>query len=85
MSVIGIHDLKAHTSQILRRVREQGETIDVIYRGEVVAQLIPAKRPKPSAEELDAIWSDWDQLAQEIGRHWTGEPSAVEAISEGRR
>jgi prevent-host-death family protein len=85
MSAIGIRDLKANTSQILRRVREKGETIDVTYHGEVVARLIPVKRPEPSAEKLEAIWSDWDQLAEEIGRHWTGEPSAVEAVSEGRR
>jgi prevent-host-death family protein len=85
MSTIGIRELKANTSQILRRVREKGESIEITYHGEVIAQLVPVKRTKASRKKIDAFWSDWDQLAAEIGREWKGTPSAVEAVREGRR
>jgi prevent-host-death family protein len=85
MTRVGIRELKQHTSKILRRVREEGETIDVTYRGEVVARLIPAKPRKPSAEELESLWKSMDELAAEIGAKWTGSPSAVDAVGEVRR
>ena len=84
MSAIGIRDLKANTSQIVRRVREKGETIDVTYHGEVVARLIPVKRPQPKKEE-GAVWTDLEQLAAEIGLAWPADVSAVEAIWDVRR
>ena len=86
MAAVGVRELKEHTSQILRRVREQGETIDVTHRGRVVARLVPAEeRPPPTAEELAAFWEEWDQLATEIGAHWPEGVSAVDAIRDVRR
>lgn len=85
MSEVGIRDLKANASELVRRVREEGEIIDITYYGEVVARLIPAKQSKPSAEELETLWRSMDELAAEIGAKWTGSPSAVDAVREGRR
>ncbi len=34
---------------------------------------------------LDALWADMDRLAGEITAPWTGSPSAVDAVREGRR
>jgi antitoxin (DNA-binding transcriptional repressor) of toxin-antitoxin stability system len=83
--VIGIRDLGSSASKIVRRVREKGETVDITYRGQVVARLIPVITPKPNPKTLNAIWADLDQVAQEIGRHWPKGVSAVEAVNEGRR
>jgi prevent-host-death family protein len=85
MSLIGIRELKEHTSEVLRRVREHGETVDVTYRGRVVARLIPVNQPQPSEDDLNALWADMDRLAAEIGMHWPGGVSAVEAVDDVRR
>lgn len=85
MSSVGIRELKTNTSEIVRRVREQGEVVEITHRGEVVARLIPARPIKSSPEELEALWADMDRLAEEIGAHWSGSPSAVDAIREDRR
>ena len=76
---------KAHTSDVLRRVREHGETIDVTYHGEVVAHLIPAHAHESVEQEMRAVWTDLDRLAAEIGAHWPSGSSAAEAVSEVRR
>ena len=38
MAEVGVRELKQRASELLRRVREGRETIDITYRGKVVAQ-----------------------------------------------
>jgi hypothetical protein len=38
-----------------------------------------------TADEPAALWSDMDRLAEQVAAQWTGDPSAVEAVREGRR
>jgi len=84
MQTVGIRELRQSATQILRRVREKGEEIQVTYRGQVVALLVPVK-PKSTRRKSSAAWADLDQLAAEIGRHWPKGVSAVEAVREVRR
>ena len=44
MTTIGVRELRQHTSKILRRVREEGETVEITYHGEVIARLIRSNR-----------------------------------------
>jgi prevent-host-death family protein len=85
MPEVGVRELKTNTSELVRRVREEGEIIDITYYGEVVARLIPVKRTKTPAEELDRLWADMDQLAKKVSAKWSGSHSAVDAVREGRR
>ena len=85
MSSVGIRELKTNASEIVRRVREQGEVIDVTYYGEVVARLVPVKQARLANKELDELWADMDQLAAQVAKKWSGADSAVEAVREGRR
>lgn len=85
MSTVGIRELKTNTSEIVRRVRELGEIVDITLHGEVVARLVPARPMSTPAEELDALWAEMDRLAEEITANWTGSYSAVDAVREGRR
>lgn len=85
MPEVGVRELKTNASELLRRVREGGEIIDITYYGEVVARLIPVKQTKTEAEELDRLWADMDQLAKEVSAKWSDSPSAVDAVREGRR
>ena len=84
MATIGVRELKQHTSQILRRVRERGEEIEVTHHGRVVARLIPVPRPRPRRAS-STTWSSLDRVAREIGARWPRGWSAVRAVREGRR
>ena len=83
MLTVGIRELKQRASELIRLVREEGSEIQVTYRGEVVALLIPVVRPAPH-EEAQA-WAEIDHLAAEIGARWPAGVSAVEAVAETRR
>lgn len=85
MTTIGIRELKEQTSKLLRRVREQGETIEITYRGKPVARLIPTEKVRPDVREVAAIWSDIDQLVAEIATRLPKEVSAVADVREQRR
>lgn len=88
MASVGVRELKEQTSRILRRVREGRETIDVTYRGKVVARLVPVEEPavvQVDQAELARLWADMDRLAAEIGARWPEGLSAADAVSEQRR
>ena len=82
---VGIRELRAKASSILRRVREKNESVDVTYHGEVIARIVPVMSADRT-ESLNAAWTDLDRLASEIGKHWDADgKSAAEVVSEGRR
>jgi prevent-host-death family protein len=85
MGAVGVRELKQHTSEILRRVREQGETVDVTYRGRVVARVIPVEGGPSVRSDWQAFWADWDRLSAEISAEWPEGLSAEDAINDVRR
>jgi prevent-host-death family protein len=85
MLSVGVRELKANASGILRRVRDRGETVEVTHRGRVIARIVPVAAPERAASEDGAVWSDIDRLAAEIGARWPAGVTAVDAVREGRR
>jgi len=83
MQTVGIRELKQRASELICRAREEGIEIQITYRGEVVALLIPVTHPT-SQKEAQA-WAEIDHLAAEIGARWPAGVSAAEAIAESRR
>jgi prevent-host-death family protein len=81
MVTVGVRELKQQASELVRRVRETGEEIQVTYHGEVVALLIPVKQAKNN----DKAWAKLDRLAAEIGARWPKDVPAAKAVSEARR
>ncbi|MEA2573748.1 MAG: hypothetical protein QOH93_1046 [Chloroflexia bacterium] len=83
MKRMGIRELKAHMSDAIRDVGE-GQTIEVTNHGEVVAMLVPARRPVDKEKVREALAS-LDALAAEIDKHVEGPVDVAELISEMRR
>ena len=82
MVTVGVRELKQQASELVRLVRETGKEVQVTYRGQVVALLIPVKRTQKDDKNA---WTKLDHLAAEIGARWPEGVSAAEAISEARR
>jgi prevent-host-death family protein len=80
---IGIRELKERTSEILRRVRQEGERFEVTYHGEPVAEIVPT-RQHPDAEALARYWRRWDALTEEMSQEWPEGLTAVDALREDR-
>lgn len=81
---VGVRELKERTSEILRRVREDGEIVDVTYRGAIIARLVP---PEATDREvsLAKFWENWDRVTEAVSAAWPAGVSAVDAIRADRR
>ena len=82
---VGVRELRQHATEIVRQVRVKRATIQITYRGKVIAQLMPVREPAPTPKETSMVWTDLDRLAAEIGARWPTQVSAVNAVREGRR
>ena len=85
MDSVGVRELKEHTSAILRRVRDEGESVDVTYRGKVIARLVPATGEGGGKQKWDDWWAEFDALSDRISEGWPEGVSAVDAVREQRR
>ena len=67
-------------------VEEEGETVEVINRGKIIARLVPANQTEQiTTEETNRILADLNRLATELAPYWPENVDAVEAIRDVRR
>ena len=84
METIEIRELKERASEIMRRVRDDGDVFEVSYHGRVIARLVPVNQPE-AKNTLTDFADNCEQLTKAIGAHWPEGVSAVDAVREGRR
>jgi prevent-host-death family protein len=84
MQRIGVRELKEQTSEIIRRVREEGDSFEVTYHGRAVALMVPVTEPNHRLS-VDEFWRSWKELGSEISAEWPREVTALDAIHEERR
>lgn len=85
MDSVGIRELKQRTSEIVRQVREDGQGIDITYRGRVVARIVAPESPEAVRDRSRQTWDRLDELAKQVSAAWPDGVSAVEAVREQRR
>ena len=85
MHSVGVRELKRDASAIVKKVRDEKETVKVTYRGNVVAQIVPVESAEERQTRFDRIWKQMDKLAEEISAKWDADQSAVDAVRESRR
>ena len=84
MEQVSVRELKARLSEIIRRVDERREPVEVTRSGKVIVRIEPASQP-PSKEEIAGYWSQHKALAEKLSEHWIGDPDAETAVHEQRR
>jgi prevent-host-death family protein len=83
---IGIRELKAHASDVVRRVAEEHATYTITRRGRPVGLLVPHGRP-PLGDGADAGRA-WDRLlraADAVAADGRARGSAVRELARSRR
>ena len=86
MVAIHIDDLRERTDEILRRLQETGETVEIRDDDRTSARLVPIADDAAAREaETAAIWDDLERLSVEIGRRWPAGVSAAAAVRDDRR
>ena len=85
MAEIGIRELKARASEIVRAVRERRARYTITYRGRPVGVLLPLDE----ATRADALtegdaWEELARLGEEIGQGWQSPLTSTELLSDMR-
>ena len=90
MAEVGIRELKARASEIVREVRERRARYTITYRGRPVGVLLPldeAAQPETltGGVQGDDVWHELDRLGEEIGQGWKSPLTSTQLLSEMRR
>ena len=86
MDSVGIRELKRDTSAIIKKVREDKEQVEITFRGEVVARIVPVDSVQERREQVQELWDKMDRLAMKIPEGVGGDSgiSIVEALRTER-
>jgi len=88
MAEIGVRELKARASEIIRAVRDRRARYLVTYRGKPVGVLLPLEEAAPeerTAAAQETPWEELSRLGQEIAQGWQAAQSSAELLSAMRR
>jgi prevent-host-death family protein len=81
---VGIRELKARASELVRAVKEERARYVITQRGKPAALIIPLDAALPD-KSGDQVWDRLDQMGAEISKSWKGNKSAVQILAEIRR
>jgi prevent-host-death family protein len=84
VATVSIGELKAHLNEIIRRVDESREPVEVTRSGKVIVRIEPVNRTV-TGDELVTFWERHKRLVEGISKQSTGEPNPVVAAHELRR
>jgi antitoxin (DNA-binding transcriptional repressor) of toxin-antitoxin stability system len=85
MKTIGVRELTEHINEILRLVKEEGETIEVIDHGEIIAHLVPTHISEERIKKDRTAWENLNRIASELEPYWPKGVDAVEIVRDVRR
>ena len=85
MPEIGVRELKAHASEIIRKVHNERVRYTITRRGQPVGLIVPLVEEPPVTDADDAAWEQLFQTMDEIARDWPEGVDSVALLSEMRR
>ncbi len=84
MAIVDLQQLPALLGDLIRRVRDEGETIYITDHDEVIAWLVPPELSREDAEHNLAVFDAMDETAAQIGERWPAGVNAVDAVRAQR-
>lgn len=90
MPNIGVRELKARASEIVREIREEHARYVITHRGRPVGLLLPIEETNQITLEADSVtgesaWDELVRLGEEIGQGWQSSKTSTKLLSDMRR
>lgn len=82
---LGVRELKARASEVLRDVKERRARYIVSSRGRPIAAIVPLDAPLPATEAEPSAWDELDRVGEEIGERWESPLTSAELLEQTRR
>lgn len=92
MTMIGVRELRQQTTEVLRRIREEGAEYIITYQGQPVAVLLPLDAEAVEQAILDVGkqgtphgWDAYAQVAAAVRERWPESASTQAVLDDIRR
>ena len=85
MPEVGVRELKARASEILREVHDRRVRYTITYRGRPIGVLLPVPEVSSEGYRGEDPWEELTHLGEEISRNWQSPLSSMELLTEMRR
>jgi antitoxin (DNA-binding transcriptional repressor) of toxin-antitoxin stability system len=81
-----VNEFIKRIDEMLRLVLEEGETIKITNRGEIIARLEPIRKQRQvDTRGHSTTWNDLERISAEISAYWPEGLSAIDAVRDVRR
>ncbi len=88
MRDIGVRELKAKASEIVRNVWKRRARYTITYRGRAVGILLPLDRTTAQGEgqrSSSDAWAELERLGASVAKHWPKGKTSGDILSKMRR
>lgn len=92
MPIIGVRELREHTAEIVRRLREEKVEYIITYKGRPVALLLPLAEPQVEEailqvgkQHIASGWEHYARLAEELRQAWPQNQDTQALLDEIRQ
>ena len=83
MEKVGVRELQSRAVDIVRRVREEHETFELMDQAETIGQIVPLN-PKNDRLTTARSWKSWEDFFDKVGQH-VDEATLEQTMDEIRR
>lgn len=88
MRDIGVRELKAKTSEIVRNVWKRRARYTITYRGRAVGIILPLDKAAPGAEAGTSspdAWAELEHIGSSLAKRWPKGKTSGDILSKMRR
>lgn len=88
MREIGVRELKAKASEIVRNVWKRHARYTITYRGRAVGILLPLDKTMPQREDRGPssdAWGELERLGTSVAKRWPKGKTSGDILSKMRR
>lgn len=86
MLSLDVHEFIERIDEMLLRVEEESEIIEITKHNEIIARLVPARKRRQADIQGDlATWNELERISAEISVYWPQDVSAIEAVQDARQ
>jgi antitoxin (DNA-binding transcriptional repressor) of toxin-antitoxin stability system len=86
MLSLDVYEFIERIDEMLLRVEEESEVIEITKQNEIIARIVPVQKQKHADIQSDrATWNELERISAEISAYWPQSLSAIEAVQDARQ
>ncbi len=88
MLSLDVNDFIEHIDEMLLKIEEEGEVIEITKQNEIIARMVPVRKLRQADADIQndlETWNELERISAEISAYWPQGVSTVDAVQEARQ